>query len=149
MTKKIFLLAFSLLAFNTACVKNESIDFQAIDLQEESVAQSVSKAVETTPEDTYQALLKKTYVLIDVREKNEYDAVHIKDIKLIPLGTLAQEIGKLDKKVKYITICRSGRRSLAAADEMEKAGLSVFSMKGGMISWEEKKLPVVKPSVKK
>lgn len=149
MTKKLFLLAFSLLVFNTACAKNDPIELQAIELEENTLAQSVSRAVEITPEDTYQALLKKTHVLIDVREQNEYDAVRIKDIKLIPLGTLAQELGKLDKKVKYITICRSGRRSAAAADEMEKAGFSVFSMKGGMISWEEKKLPVVKGVAKK
>lgn len=149
MKKKLFLLAFTLLVFNTACAKNDSIELQALDLPQDSQAQSVSRAVEISPEDTYQALLKKTHVLIDVREQNEYDTVHIKDIKLIPLSNLAPEIAKLDKKVKYITVCHSGRRSGIAADEMTKIGLNVVSMKGGMTAWLEKNLPAVKGTVKK
>lgn len=116
---------------------------------EQAIAQSTKAITEVTPEETFEAMNKKTHVLLDVREKNEFDEVHIKDIKLLPLSVLPQDMSKLDKNVKYITVCRSGRRSMAAAEQMDKIGLNVVSMKGGMLSWIEKKLPVVKGSVKK
>ncbi len=88
------------------------------------------------------ALSKKTHVFIDVREDWEYKEGHIPGIKLISLGNIEKEAQKLDKKVKYITVCAAGRRSKKAAEQMKKIGLNVVSMQGGMMKWQEKNYPV-------
>ena len=46
--------------------------------------------------------------LIDVREVEEVEAGHIPGIINIPLGVLELRIPELDKKEKYIVVCRSG-----------------------------------------
>ena len=94
--------------------------------------------------DFFTSLLKKEVVFIDVREQYEYDSGHIKGIKLIPMGELEKQIPLLDKKLKYITVCGIGVRSLKAAKKMKEAGLNVSSMSGGMTEWTLKGLPVKK-----
>ena len=104
---------------------------------------SVNKT-EISTQEAKNLLNKKNYVFIDVREKSEFDEGHIKGVKLIPLSTINTEALKLDKNAKYITVCRSGRRSAKAAEEMKKLGFNVVTMKGGMLEWQEKGLPVTK-----
>lgn len=53
--------------------------------------------------------------IIDVREPDEYEAVHIKGSKLIPFGDLQYRIGEIDWDKEVIFVCRSGSRSRMAA----------------------------------
>jgi len=53
--------------------------------------------------------------IIDVREQDEYDAVHIKGSKLIPMGEIQARIGEVDWNKEVVFICRSGSRSKMAA----------------------------------
>lgn len=108
------------------------------------VQQAVTSKTEISPKDAKQALVKKTHVLIDVREQEEYDEVHIKDIKLIPLGNIETEAAKLNKNQKYIMVCRSGKRSKKAAEQLKSLGFNAVNMTGGMNEWQEKGYPVVK-----
>jgi rhodanese-related sulfurtransferase len=145
MLRKILLVSVFCSFFNLGCSTNINAE-NLPDLYAQNVVEIQSNRVtETTPEFTSDALMNKTHVVIDVREQDEYDSGHIKDVKLIPMSVLSEGISKLDKNLKYITVCHSGRRSAIAAGEMEKIGLNVLTMKGGMVSWESKGLPVVKP----
>lgn len=99
---------------------------------------------EISVKDAKKALNDKNIVFIDVREKYEYDESHIKGVNLIPLGNIKSGAMNLDKKKKYIAVCRSGKRSQMAAEEMKKLGLNVVSMSGGMNEWEAKGYPVIK-----
>ncbi len=146
MLKKILLVSAFCSFFNFGCSADINVKSMP-DLYSQDViaADESSRITEVTPELTSDAIQNRTHIVIDVREKNEYDAVHIKGVSLLPLSILSQGISKLDKNQKYITVCHSGKRSAKAAEEMEKAGLLVVSMKGGMVSWEAKGLPVVKP----
>ena len=76
-------------------------------------------------------------ILLDVREREEYEAGHIAGAKWIPLGELEirarQEIQR-DKRI--IVYCRSGRRSLAGAILLCNLGFTNLSnMEGGILSW--------------
>ena len=87
------------------------------------------------------------FIILDVREKHEYEADHLPGAILLPrsLPDFAERIGKLDKKAVYLVYCRSGSRSLAAVEEMKKQGFeNIYMLKGGIIEWREKKLPVEK-----
>jgi phage shock protein E len=90
-----------------------------------------------TTETVKKALEKKTAILLDVREKSEWDEGHLGDARLLPLSKLQDGIDEkdlaatLDKdKVIYIH-CRSGRRCLAAADILARKGYKVRALKPG------------------
>ena len=50
---------------------------------------------------------------------------------------------ELSKDSTVLVYCRSGRRSLDAAEMLINCGYKVVNLKGGIIEWEEDGLPVV------
>lgn len=81
---------------------------------------------------------KEGYQLLDVRYEEEYEDSHIESCKLIPLHELRERLGELDSETRYITYCRSGKRSAVAALIMKRSKLNVVSMRGGMNQWPYK-----------
>jgi len=81
---------------------------------------------------------KEDFVLIDVREKYEYEEFNI-GAKLIPLGEIMGALEDLEEfKGKEIIIhCRSGKRSAMAQQLMLQAGFSdVKNLVGGVLAWQ-------------
>jgi acetyl esterase/lipase/rhodanese-related sulfurtransferase len=83
------------------------------------------------------ALALKKAVLIDVREKGEWDQGHLKDAKLLPLSNLKEESLPTDlpqilpkDKIAYLH-CAAGRRCLKAAEILRKHGYDVRPLKDG------------------
>lgn len=84
--------------------------------------------------------------LLDVRTPQEYADGHIAGAKNINVqsddfGLLAQE--ELSKDSPVLVYCRSGRRSLTAADILTELGYKVVNLKGGLIEWKEDGLPTI------
>lgn len=74
--------------------------------------------------------------IIDVREPYEWQIGHIPGARLVPLGTIADEIPRLDKKRTIILYCKVGARSLYAAQQLASAGASdVRNLAGGIVRW--------------
>jgi rhodanese-related sulfurtransferase len=90
-----------------------------------------------TPEEVKKGLAAGKAVLLDVREKDEWDAGHLKDAKLLPLSALkggakAEDVAKVAPKDKIVYChCGSGVRCLKAADELKKLGYDVRPLKPG------------------
>ena len=62
---------------------------------------------------------------------------------LMPLGELGQRRHELDPQAPVVIVCRSGRRSLTAAEILLEAGFrDVRSLAGGMIAWRAARMPV-------
>ena len=81
--------------------------------------------------------------IVDVREPDEWDEGHIPGAIHIPLGDLAARLGELDPTRPVIAVCRSGQRSLLAAEELGAVGFGdAVSLAGGMIAWHEAGRPV-------
>lgn len=83
--------------------------------------------------------------LVDVREPDEFYGPlgHLPGAELIPLGALAAGVSALPRERPVVTICRSGGRSGKAALELNALGFArVASLRGGMLDWAMKKLPV-------
>ncbi len=82
--------------------------------------------------------------LVDVREMNEFvgELGRVPGSELVPLATVETALASADKKAPLVVICRSGGRSGRAALSLLHMGFEkVASMRGGMIAWNEKKLP--------
>ena len=81
--------------------------------------------------------------LVDVRETGEWAEGHAPRAVLIPLGELVDRRGELDPARPVVTVCRSGRRSLTAAEILLGAGFrDVWNLAGGMIAWRAAQMPV-------
>ena len=86
-------------------------------------------------------------IIVDVREASEFNKGHITDAIHIPVANMEAQVNKIElyKKDEVIVVCHTGTRSTAACTTLSKLGFeNVFLMIGGMQSWEENKLPIVK-----
>ena len=81
---------------------------------------------------------ESVYIIIDVREQDEYDEGHIPGAILIPYGEIADRAEKElpDKDQLILVYCRSGRRSKIAAEDLVKLGYTNIKEFGGIIDWE-------------
>ncbi|MDP2762611.1 MAG: rhodanese-like domain-containing protein [Sideroxyarcus sp.] len=93
------------------------------------------------------AMQKQGALLLDVREQDEYAAVHAPGSTLIPLGQLSSRLGEIQqyKNKPVAVVCRSGGRSARGVEALRKAGFTqVVNIDGGMNAWESADLPVIK-----
>lgn len=75
--------------------------------------------------------------LLDVRQDFEYAEGHLPGALHIPLPELSERLPELDKNLPLLTYCRSGARSLAAANMLAGQGFrEIMSLKGGMMAWQ-------------
>lgn len=107
------------------------------------------KPPQETPEvdvaQTVQAWTAGSAQIVDVREPDEWSEGHIPNAIHIPLGKLDDRAKELDPSRPVIAVCRSGRRSLVAAEALIEAGfVDAASLAGGMIAWAEAKQPVAR-----
>ena len=81
-------------------------------------------------------LAKGKQVLIDVREPYEFAGGHVKGAVNVPLGTLADKLGRFDANAETYVICQSGHRSGSAVRMLKRAGFeSAYSVKHGTSGW--------------
>ena len=78
-------------------------------------------------------------VILDVREKDEYDGGHIKDAVLLPVGSINEETAAFvipQKDSVVLVYCRSGNRSKTASEALVKLGYTNVYEFGGIITWQ-------------
>ncbi|MBK6396765.1 MAG: rhodanese-like domain-containing protein [Bacteroidetes bacterium] len=75
------------------------------------------------------------FQLIDVREPFEYEICNL-DGELIPMGIILNETEKISKDKTVIIHCKSGGRSGAIVNELEKIGFTnLYNLKGGILAY--------------
>ena len=97
-------------------------------------------------------LVNEGALVVDVRDAKAYEAGHIIDARSIPADEVAQKTESLKKfKEKPVVVyCDSGTSSATAAKALMAAGFTkVVSLRGGLQSWLQENLPVVKGAPKK
>ena len=91
-------------------------------------------------------------LLLDVREGQEYEAGHIIEARHLPAAELAAKAETLKKykEKPVIVYCESGAASGAAARTLRAAGFNkVVTLRGGLQSWRQENLPLVKGAARK
>ncbi len=77
-------------------------------------------------------------VLLDVRQPNEHDYVHLPESTLIPLNELPGRWEELEVPADALVVvyCHHGVRSLSGAAILMQAGIkNVASLSGGIEAW--------------
>lgn len=77
-------------------------------------------------------------VILDVREREEYDELHIPGAALLPVDSIAEDTaaGAIPAKDSLVLIyCRSGRRSEIAANALLELGYTNVYDFGGILDW--------------
>lgn len=108
-----------------------------------------SRIVEITPEEAAEAGQRKA-VLIDVREREEFQRGHVPGAMNLPKGSIELEIERRapDPDVEIVTYCGAGNRSAIVAENLQRMGYTrVRSVAGGIRAWLEAGLPVVRKSL--
>ena len=83
------------------------------------------------------------FVLLDVREDDEWTAGHAPDAVHVPLGHVGEAASRFARQ-EVLTVCHSGARSGRAAKTLAAAGVDVHNVAGGMSAWAAAGLPVVR-----
>ena len=91
-------------------------------------------------------------LVVDVRDSKDYEAGHIIEARHIPaaeLGSRAESLKKFKEK-PVIVYCDAGFTSAGAARQLRASGFNkVVTLSGGLNSWRQENLPLVKGAAKK
>lgn len=87
-------------------------------------------------DEFYQLYQKESLSVLDVREVEEFEALHLEGAQNLPLGQLADIYDRLDKDLLYYVICKSGMRSARACQFLAEQGYDVINVQGGMTAFE-------------
>jgi rhodanese-related sulfurtransferase len=100
------------------------------------------ESAEVTPA-VASAAMSNGAVLIDVRERHEYDTVRIPGAILIPLAQLPGRLNEIPADRDIYVHCRMGARSARAVDYLRAFGRpNSFNVTGGIDAWQDAGLPV-------
>lgn len=81
---------------------------------------------------------KDKFVLLDVREQDEYDTARIEGSTLIPMGTIPQRLADIPKDQEVVVHCHHGGRSARVAAFLIQNGYKAFNLAGGINAWSER-----------
>lgn len=121
---------------------------------DELVRDAASRVKEIQPWDLRDLIASgSSILLLDVREPAEFSSLHIPGSVNVPRGVLEQAcewdyeetVPLLAQRqdIDIVVICRSGKRSLLAADRMQGMGFSrVASLKSGVRGWNDFEQPL-------
>jgi len=81
-------------------------------------------------------------LVVDVRERSEWDAGHVPDAVHIPYENVRERAHELPLDRRIVTYCASGIRSSLAASILQSGGRDVANVRGGFTAWRNAELPV-------
>ncbi|MCK9607179.1 MAG: rhodanese-like domain-containing protein [Methylomonas sp.] len=77
-----------------------------------------------------------TFLLLDVREPNEYAFAHIDGSIHIPLNQIPERMPELNSEQDIVVVCHHGMRSQQACLFLEQYGFNqLYNLKGGIDAW--------------
>ena len=113
------------------------------------IVDEARKRIRETTVDDVKARLDRgdNFLLVDVREENEYAKDHLPKAIHLGKGIIERDIEERvpDPATPLVLYCGGGYRSALAADNLQKMGYTnVLSMDGGIRGWREKNFPLTR-----
>jgi adenylyltransferase/sulfurtransferase len=123
----------------------ELIDYEAfcgVTMNQQSDGEQIS---DITPRELKEKIDRGDDMqLVDVREEWEWQIARIPGARLIPVGTIEDEASTLDPNREVVLFCKSGVRSVHAAEALADAGFSkITNVLGGISRWSQEVDPTV------
>ena len=108
-----------------------------------------SQKIETVDSATFKERISgaSEVQLLDVRTAEEFAEGHLESAINIDVQgpSFTKKVSEqLDKSQPIYLYCRSGKRSMMAAKELEKEGYSIVNLKDGILGWLDAGYPVLK-----
>ena len=108
-----------------------------------------SQKIETVDSATFKERISgaSEVQLLDVRTAEEFAEGHLESAINIDVQgpSFTKKVSEqLDKSQPIYLYCRSGKRSMMAANELEKEGYSIVNLKDGILGWLDAGYPVLK-----
>lgn len=100
-----------------------------------------------SPQQLVDMVNRDNAVVLDVRERKEFQAGHIVDAVNIPHSSLESRIDELKKYQgrPIVVTCKMGQNAGASGTLLRKQGFeNVSRLTGGMAEWRNQNLPVVR-----
>ena len=116
-----------------------------------TAAQMLAEAAATVPFMSLDELRARVdakednLIVLDVRERDAYEAAHIPGAKFLPRGQLELRVNTElpDPTLRIVTVCEFGQISTLAAATLHQMGFQrAIALDGGMKSWREASHPV-------
>lgn len=82
------------------------------------------------------------WLVLDVREPDEFEEGHIPGARLLPLGQLPSRLGEVPQGRRVVCVCSVGGRSGRATDFLRSRGYDAVNLRGGMRAWHMAGLPL-------
>jgi rhodanese-related sulfurtransferase len=98
-----------------------------------------------SPQQAAEMQVQQKAVIVDVRENDEWNTGHIAGAIHIPLSEIQNRVSELTRyqNQPIITQCRSGARSVKAAEMLKISGFTnVHNMDGGLNAWKKADLQI-------
>src|SRR5947208_14869240 len=114
---------------------------------EKLVAEAKKKITEISPTEAAEKSKSGEAVIVDVREKDEWDEEHIPDATHMSRGTIELDIEEkvTDQNAMIVCHCGGGGRSALAAERRNKMGYNnARSLAGGFKAWKVAGFPTTK-----
>ncbi len=114
---------------------------------EKLVAEAKKRITEISPQHAAAKSQRGEAVIVDVREKDEWDEEHIPGAIHMSRGTIELDIEEKvpDPNALIVCHCGGGGRSALAAESLQKMGYkNMRSMAGGFEAWKAAGLPTEK-----
>ena len=108
--------------------------------------QKKNSATAVTPQRAIMLINREEGVIVDVREKKDFDTGHIVDSINIPLAKIKQRVTELKKhnQKPVVVVCKLGQHSGEAAKLLQQSGhTEVYRLTGGLTEWKAQSLPLV------
>ena len=84
------------------------------------------------------------FMLIDVREPQEFEIARIPGAVLIPLNSLPERMSELDSSREIVLQCHVGQRSMRALEMLHRSGFrKLKNLRGGIEAWSRDVDPTV------
>lgn len=100
-----------------------------------------------SPQELVDLVNRQDAVVIDLRDRKEFEAGHIVDAVHVPHHQLEGRLEELEpyRERPVVLACRMGQNAGAAGAMLRKAGFAnVLRLNGGMMEWQNASLPVVR-----
>lgn len=98
------------------------------------------------PEEVAPLLMRHQVVLVDTREQNVFERVHLPQAIHMPITDIENRLAELHMlPAAPVLYCRSGEQTKDLASKLAAQGMPVSFLEGGVLAWEAAGLPVERP----